>query len=320
MELELAGKQAVVVGGTAGIGRGVAVRLARAGCAVTIVGRSESRGANVVAEMAAAAAEGQGGEEKTTERPKHAFVRCDCFLLKNVAACIDTLKAMHPRLDYLICSQGMATLQGFTPSREEGLDEKLTLHVYSRALFARGLVQSLGASEDGRFLTVLSAGVHAPFKNYSSDPELSKGGYSIKNAADFAGFYSDIYVDAFSRKYGNTGNGVSFLHACPGFVATAWGTEMPAPVRCCVRCLQCCMGRSRNVCGDYMIRALTNPEYARKADSSEFGNGSSFFLIDEYGYNKQKVTALHDEAREQVAASIEAVLDAGKAVATIENN
>ena len=84
MELELAGKQAVVVGGTAGIGRGVAVRLARAGCAVTIVGRSESRGANVVAEMAAAAAEGQGGEEKTTERPKHAFVRCDCFLLKNV--------------------------------------------------------------------------------------------------------------------------------------------------------------------------------------------------------------------------------------------
>jgi NAD(P)-dependent dehydrogenase (short-subunit alcohol dehydrogenase family) len=315
--MSLAGKQAVVVGGTAGIGRGVAVRLARAGCAVTIVGRSESRGARVIAEMEAAAAAAADGEEKTAASTPSSFfffVRCDCFLLKNVAACVGTLKSKHPRLDYLICTQGMATLQGFTPSQDEGLDQKLTLHVYSRAMFARGLKENLGASTDGRFLTVLSAGIHAPFKDYAADPELSKGGYSIKNAADIAGFYSDIFVDAFSRKYGSTGNGVSFLHAAPGFVATAWGTEMPGPIRGCVRCLQCCMGRSRNACGDYMVRALTHPGYSRSADSIEFGNGTSFFLIDEYGNNKQKVTALHEEAREQVAAGIEAVLDAGKSV------
>ena len=183
-------------------------------------------------------------------------------------------------------------------------------------MFARGLLSNLSASDDGRFLTILSAGIHSPFKNYANDFELSKGSYSIKNAADAAGFYNDILVDSFSRKYGSTGNGISFLHAEPGFVATAWGTEMPAPVRCCVRCLQCCMGRPREKCGRFMVNALTNQEYSRSSASSEFGNGKSFFLIDCDGMNSKQVTKLHEEAREQVAAGIEAILDAGRSVAT----
>ena len=41
--LNLAGKRAVVVGGTSGIGHGVALRLAKADASVTIVGRSAKR-------------------------------------------------------------------------------------------------------------------------------------------------------------------------------------------------------------------------------------------------------------------------------------
>ena len=306
------GKQAVVVGGTAGIGRGLSVRLARAGCNVTIVGRSEKRGALVIGEMRSAYAEECEQDESSAadgSSPSYAFLRCDCFLLSNVFECIEKLRKMHLQIDYLVCSQGMATLQGFTPSKEEGLDQKLTLHVYSRAAFARGLAGELAAADDGRFLSILSAGVHSPFRNYAKDPELSLGGYSIKNAADFAGFYTDIYVDEFSRQF----SGVSFMHACPGFVATAWGTEMPLPVRWLVRCMQCCCGRSRAKCGEYMFRALANPEYARSAHGH--GQGKSFFLIDEYGRNSQKTTNLHEEAKNQVAANITAVLEAGKSVA-----
>ena len=44
-QLNLSGKQAVVVGGTSGIGHGIAVRLEQARASVTIVGRSATRGA-----------------------------------------------------------------------------------------------------------------------------------------------------------------------------------------------------------------------------------------------------------------------------------
>jgi 5,10-methylene-tetrahydrofolate dehydrogenase/methenyl tetrahydrofolate cyclohydrolase len=69
--VSMIGKHAVVVGGTSGIGHGIALRLARSGCSVTIVGRSESRGDAIVESMATTAAE-----------QKHAFLKLDAFSLK----------------------------------------------------------------------------------------------------------------------------------------------------------------------------------------------------------------------------------------------
>ena len=83
-------------------------------------------------------------------------------------------------------------------------------------------------------LSVLSGGVHGPYKEYKTDPEL-KNNYSIKNAADFAGFYNDLVLDRMAEKNPST----NFVHASPGFVASNWGTEMPAYLRYPIRCLVC---------------------------------------------------------------------------------
>ncbi len=61
---ELSGRRALVTGGTSGIGRATAEALAREGARVLISGRSEARGAEVVA-----ASEAAGGEAE--------FVRAD---------------------------------------------------------------------------------------------------------------------------------------------------------------------------------------------------------------------------------------------------
>ena len=56
--VSLIGKEAIVVGGTSGIGMGIALRLAEAGAAVTIVGRDRTRAAQIVEQMNAAAPDG----------------------------------------------------------------------------------------------------------------------------------------------------------------------------------------------------------------------------------------------------------------------
>lgn len=282
-------KKAVVVGGTSGIGHGIALRLAKAGASVTIVGRSE-RG--IVQELAdASKAQGANAE--------HRFVNVNAFLLSSVKEAIEEINNSMDTLDYLVLTQGMATIQGFTPSEGEGLDQKLSLHVYSRAMFADRLQPLMASSEDPRVLSVLSAGIHSPYANYKEDLELSQGSYSIKNAADSAGFYNDIIVDSLSEKY----KGTTFMHAAPGFVNTRWGTEMPLLIRCVVRGLQV-LGRSKEDCGEYMFRGLTNEEHK-----------TGFYLLDQYGAATAQVTALHQEAKEFVFDHISKILDEGRSIA-----
>lgn len=65
----LVGRTAIVVGGTSGIGRAVAVRLSKGGASVADLGRNETRGEEVVKEMKSA---GEG---------KHLFIKCDAMMI-----------------------------------------------------------------------------------------------------------------------------------------------------------------------------------------------------------------------------------------------
>ena len=235
--LQLTGKTAVVVGGTSGIGRGIAVRLAKADVAVTIVGRNAERAEAVLAEM---------NKLTPSDSVKHSFLPCDAQLLSTVFKCCKQHSQEKESLDYLVLTQGIATVQGRTET-SEGIDQKLSLHYFSRVGFIVKLLPLLEQSPDARVLSVLSAGVHSTYKNYKVDPELREN-YSLKNAADAAGFYNDIALDSLSREHPN----VTFIHSAPGFVNTNWGTEMPAPLRAIIRVLQSCCGRSKADCAEFM--------------------------------------------------------------------
>eukprot|EP00906_Rhabdomonas_costata_P023365 RCo033629 len=277
--VSLAGKLAVVVGGTSGLGQGIAERLARADCSVVVVGRSAQRGQEVVQRISA-----------LSPTARHSFVRCDAALLANVAEFARGFRKEGRTLDFLVLTQGIATIQGRTET-SEGLDVKLSLHYYSRVHLARLLAPAMASSPDPRVLFVLSAGVHAAFQGYAQDPEL-KTTYSLANAANAAGFYTDIAVDSLSRENPK----ISFIHAAPGAVRTNWGAELPWYLRGPVRFLQIFL-RSMETAGEYLCCALLDPEYR---------GGWSLM-----GANGQKVlpTALHEQAREVVWTSTTAVLD-----------
>jgi NAD(P)-dependent dehydrogenase (short-subunit alcohol dehydrogenase family) len=253
LDVSLPNKRAVVVGGTSGIGEGIALRFAKANASVTIVGRSRERGEELVKKMSAI-----GGKD-------HSFVSCDSFQMKNIVDTCNQLKAAHGNsVDYLVLTQGMATIQGRTETTE-GIDQKLALHYFGRMLFVKELLPALRRAADaddvlnnpahsGKVLSVLSAGVHGPFAKIDEDFEL-KHSYSIPNAADAAGFYNDLALDAYSRQEGN--QKITFIHAAPGFVSTRWGTEMPWWIRGPVRALQL-FGRSMEDCGEVMVDPIFN--------------------------------------------------------------
>jgi len=242
--LDLSGKYAVVVGGTSGIGRGIAVRLAQANVSVVVVGRNEENGNEVVKEMKSNA--------PNADVP-FSFIKCDAKELVNVRDFADNYLQDHNQLDFLVLTQGIATVEGRTETKE-GLDQKLSLHFYSRMAFIKRLLKLLQATPNAKVLSVFSAGVHSSYASYQDDTEL-KNNYTLKNAADAAGSYNDLGLDAFSREFPS----VAFIHTAPGMVNTNWGTEMPWLLKGVIRVIQPVLGKSIYDCAELMCQPLFDP-------------------------------------------------------------
>jgi NAD(P)-dependent dehydrogenase (short-subunit alcohol dehydrogenase family) len=203
--------RALVIGGTSGIGYGIARSLAKEGCNVTISGRSKERGEEIVGELK----ELSGNREDL----EFGFVACNSFLIKNIKQMTDEYKQKNDTLDILVLTQGMATIQGLTET-PEGIDEKLALHYYGRFAYILFLLPLLRKSTaPPKVLSVLSGGVHSPYAQYATDPML-KTNYSLGNAANAAGFYNDLAVDTLSKQPENSN--ITFIHSAPGFVRYCW--------------------------------------------------------------------------------------------------
>lgn len=228
-------KRALVVGGTSGIGHGIALALAKRGCEVIIAGRSAKRGNEIVQELGALSKKG------------HSFQSINAFELESVKKIAD---ANDKKIDLLVMTQGMATIQGYTPT-VDGIDQKLQLHYFSRIYMAKIMASHM--AKDSRIFTVLSAGVHGKYKHFEDDFEL-KANYSIKNAADAAGYYTDAGFERLSKEQPD----LVIAHAAPGFVNTNWGTEMPWLIRKSLRPLQYMLGKSLEDCGETLTKGLLN--------------------------------------------------------------
>ncbi len=248
-------RKAVVVGATNGIGKACSHHLAGEGFNVIAVGRDKpGRAEAVISELNAKSPAGSN--------PSHEFRPCDAFSLGAVKECAEGIVKDHDSLDALVMTQGMATIQSFTET-VDGNDEKITLHYWSRMAFADRLLPSLRKSSmpgGSCVMSVLSGGVHGPYKKYATDPFMKKS-YSIKNAADSAGFYTDLFMDSMAKHEGN--ENIQFIHAAPGVVNSNWGTEFPWFLRFPVRCTQSLFAMdpakcATNMC-DPIIKSTSGP-------------------------------------------------------------
>ncbi|HEV8125752.1 MAG TPA: SDR family NAD(P)-dependent oxidoreductase [Gemmatimonadales bacterium] len=164
----------LVTGGTDGIGRAVALQLARGGDRVLIVGRNRERGASVLAALRDA-----GPLED------HVFLPADLSLLSETARVADEVARHTDRLDAVVfCAGILSTVPEWT---EEGLERNFVLNYLTRYLTVRRLLPLLTDAPSGRVVLVSNAGKYGDTLDFDDlQHRRGKPGLAVSGRTQFA--------------------------------------------------------------------------------------------------------------------------------------
>jgi 3-oxoacyl-[acyl-carrier protein] reductase len=192
MDLGLSGKAAIIGGGSKGIGRAIALGLAREGCQVAICARHRDA-------LDAAAAEIQS-ETGTTVLP----IVCDMARLADIQRAVAETAQRFGRIDILVNNAGGPPTGTF-----EELDERYWAHAIDQNLLSavravREALPYLRRSGAGRIINVTSVAVKQPID-----------GLMLSNATRLA-----VVGMAKTLSRELAAEGITVNNICPGNIAT----------------------------------------------------------------------------------------------------
>jgi NAD(P)-dependent dehydrogenase (short-subunit alcohol dehydrogenase family) len=140
----------LVTGATDGLGRGLALELARRGETLLLHGRDEGRGEDTIAEIA-----------RETGNDEVSFVRADFSSLAEVRAMASKIADEHDRLDAVVNNAGIGTTlpgDGERMESRDGYELRFAVNYLSGFLLTRLLEPLLVAAAPSRIVNVSSAG------------------------------------------------------------------------------------------------------------------------------------------------------------------
>jgi NAD(P)-dependent dehydrogenase (short-subunit alcohol dehydrogenase family) len=203
-------RTALITGGTGGIGKALAGRLARDGFQVTIVGRNAERGAAAQRDIQAA-----------VPAARVDFIQADLSLMREVKRLAEAVRARHEHLDLLVHSAGAIHTRRILT--EEGMEATFTTDYLSRFYLTELLMDHLRASGGGRVLNIAAAGSgmgRLHFDDLHGERKIS--GMRGLGQAQFA---NDVHTLELARRLNGAAVTVNAMH--PGMVDTGIRREFP---------------------------------------------------------------------------------------------
>jgi retinol dehydrogenase-14 len=208
----MTGKTVLITGGTGGIGRATAVRIASMGARVGITGRDLGRAQRAAAEIASESGHGV----------LDAFA-ADMSSQTEVRRLADEVLAAYPRLDVLINNVG-----GFWSHRHitaDGLEHTFALNHLAPFLLTSLLLDRLIASAPARIVTVSSGAQSLGRIDFD---DLMGERYSGQTAYNQSKLANVMFTYELARRVAGTGVTVTALH--PGLTNTSFSAEDPSRV------------------------------------------------------------------------------------------
>ena len=148
-DMRLAGRTAVITGAGSGIGRGIALALAKRGCHLALADIEERGLAETVAML-----------PNTVRISSH---QLDVADRTAVMAFPEVVRAVHPHVDLLVNNAGVALGGTFEQVAEEDFDWLFSINFHGVVRMTRAFLPLLQASDDARLVNISSIfGIVAP--------------------------------------------------------------------------------------------------------------------------------------------------------------
>jgi retinol dehydrogenase-14 len=211
-DASMAGRTVLVTGGTGGIGRATALRLATMGARVAITGRRPER-----ADDAARAIRAAGGKVDV-------FV-ADMSSQSQVRRLAEQILRSLARVDVLVNNVG-----GYWNSRHvtvDGLERTFAVNHLASFLLTNLLLDRMGRSSPARVVTV-SSQAHVRGRIRFADLQ-GESSYSGARAYSQSKLANVMFTYELARRLRGSGVTATVLH--PGVVRTAFGAEDPGSIQ-----------------------------------------------------------------------------------------
>jgi len=144
LPFDLSGRVAVITGGNRGIGRSIALGMARAGAAVAVLSRNEEKNTQVAAEVEALGV------------PAMAF-RLDVTARDTLSGAIDAVEAALGGIDILVNNAGVATVTGgILNESPEVWDTTIATHLDATFLLSKYAAASMAKRKRGKIINLAS--------------------------------------------------------------------------------------------------------------------------------------------------------------------
>lgn len=218
---KLIGKRCIVVGGTRGIGRGIALTLSRAGASVAAVGRNASA---IVGEMESAAPNtcSTDADDDESRRQTLSAFSADLFTIPGAKQLVtDLSEARVQPFDYVFFTVGC--WPDYTdPFTADGIEKTVALDLFARHLVLVSMIECNLLKSGARIMNTLASTQAFPFQ--------SSGGVRMRleestqlvppGRVPFSLMPVGVAADAWLRENSKRFADYKFVGMFPGLVAT----------------------------------------------------------------------------------------------------